>query len=239
MKRKLPLNAVYLRYLAIGLMILDHLWASVVPGNDWMTILGRLAFPIFAFQTAEGYYHTSDFKKYAKRLLLFGLLSEIPFNLFMVSSPIDPFGQNVMFTLLLGLYGVRAMDKARQDGSAKAWIKGLAIAAGLVILGQFTFVDYRGMGVLTVIAFGVLRNIPFEKAAQVIAMVAIHWLWTKGQILMFGSLEIPKQAFAILALIPIWLYNGEKGPRNKVLQYGSYLFYPGHMVILYLITALM
>lgn len=102
-KVKKPLNAVSLRYLALALMLLDHLWATVVPGNDWMTHLGRLAFPIFAFQAAEGYYHTSNFKQYCKRLLAFALISELPFNLMVGGRWLYPFHQNVMFTLLLGL----------------------------------------------------------------------------------------------------------------------------------------
>ena len=80
MRKKLPLNAMSLRLLALALMLLDHMWATIVPGNDWMTFIGRLAFPIFAFQIAEGYYHTSDFKRYAKRLLLFALMAVIMFK---------------------------------------------------------------------------------------------------------------------------------------------------------------
>ena len=97
------LDANALKIIAVVLMMLDHLWASVIPGNRWMTMLGRCAFPIFAFMVAEGYVHTSDVKKYMKRLFVFALISEIPFNLFYIGAPIFPFHQNVMFTLLYGL----------------------------------------------------------------------------------------------------------------------------------------
>ena len=60
-KTKFGLNATHLRILGLTLMLLDHLWATVVPGNNWMTYVGRMAFPIFAFQTAQGYIHTRDF----------------------------------------------------------------------------------------------------------------------------------------------------------------------------------
>lgn len=232
MQKKLPLNALCLRILALILMLLDHLWATVVPGNNWMTMAGRLAFPIFAFQIAEGYYHTSDFKRYARRLLIFAVISEIPFNLMLSGSVINPFHQNVMFTLLLGLLGIRAIDQARQGGSR--W-KALGIVVLVMIGGALGFPDYRLLGVMTVIAFGVLRDFRGAKPAQLLAMILLHGVLMEGLVYPIGPLEIPAQSFAVLALIPIWLYNGEKGPRSKALQYGSYIFYPAHMLILHLI----
>ena len=104
------ISAMTLRLVAITCMLLDHLWATLVPGSDWMTFLGRLAFPIFAFQIAEGFFHTADVKRYAKRLLLFALLSEIPFDLIQASTVFFPFHQNVLFTLLLGLWAISALD---------------------------------------------------------------------------------------------------------------------------------
>ena len=42
--------------------------------NDWLTYIGRIAFPIFAFMIVEGYFHTSDLKKYVKRIFIFALI---------------------------------------------------------------------------------------------------------------------------------------------------------------------
>ena len=94
--RGFGLSAFDLKLMAMAFMLCDHMWATIIPGNNWMTYLGRMAFPIFAFQTAQGYIHTRDFKAYCKRLALFALISEIPFNLMISSSPISPFHQNVM-----------------------------------------------------------------------------------------------------------------------------------------------
>ena len=116
-KTKFGLTAAHLRILALFLMLLDHLWGTVVPGNAWMTYVGRMAFPIFAFQAAEGYHHTHDFKGYCKRLAIFALVSEIPFNLMISGSPIFPFHQNVMLTLLFGLLACRASD-LRAEGKS-------------------------------------------------------------------------------------------------------------------------
>ena len=227
-KKHFPLNAVHLRYLALGLMLLDHLWGTVVSGNDWMTCLGRMALPIFAFQAAEGYANTSNFKQYCKRLLLFGLLSEIPFNLMIMSSWIYPFHQNAMFTMLLGILALRSVDKARQG--TWAWLLG---TLGCCLLGAITLVDFGAYGVAMVLLFGLFRNRPGEKLLQFLGMVLINVILMEGRMMIVFGREIPQQSFAVLALILIWLYNGEKGNRSKALQLGFYLFYPVHMIVLY------
>ena len=229
MRKKLPFHAVHLRLFALVFMLLDHLWATIVPGNLWMTCVGRLAFPIFAFQAAEGYEHTSDFRRYTRRLLVGALLSEIPLNLMVADSVFYPFHQNVLFTLLLGLYGIRAVDRARQGGS---WPKALAVVLLVTAAGACTFVDYGAVGVLTVLAFGVLRRVRGERLWQLAAMLLLHVVCMEGQVLILGPVELPLQSFAVLSLGFIWLYSGEKGPRSRTLQYGCYLFYPVHMLVL-------
>ena len=216
--KKTFLTAAHLRILALVLMLLDHLWATVVPGNLWMTCVGRLAFPIFAFQAAEGYAHTHDFRGYCKRLGLFALISEIPFNLMTAGSLFNPIHQNVMLTLLLGLLACRAWDQR------KWWKVSLTLLAGVV-----TFPDYGVMGVFTVLMFHVCRD---RKWAQLLGLILINWFCYEGQQIPVGSFEFPLQAFAILSAIPIFLYNGEKGRFDKWLRYGSYVFYPAHMLIL-------
>ena len=220
-KTKFGLTAAHLRILALVLMLLDHLWATVVPGNLWMNCVGRMAFPIFAFQAAEGYHYTHDFRGYCKRLAIFAAVSEIPFNLMLMSYPIFPFHQNVMLTLLLGLLACRAFDRR------KWWQLALLLLAGVV-----TYPDYGVLGVMTVLMFHVFRG---RKLHQLLMLIAINWFGYEGQQLLLGSSEVPVQAFAILAFIPIFLYNGEKGKGGRALQYGSYLFYPLHMLILWLL----
>ena len=235
-KPRFGLDSTALRLLAILFMVLDHLWAAVVPGNLWMTCVGRLAFPIFAFQLCEGYRHTGDFRRYRRRLLVFALLSEIPFNLFYAGSLIFPFHQNVMFTLLLGLLAIRQADMLRREEGIKK--KSLRCLALLLILagGVVLFPDYGLMGVMTVLCFFVFRD---HRLFQLAAMAVLNIFAFKGQTIpvSLGALafDFPIQGFALLALPLIWLYNGEKGPGGKGLRLFWYIFYPLHMLALYFI----
>jgi len=232
-----------LKLLACAFMLSDHLWATIVPGNMWMNYVGRLAFPIYAFLIAEGYRHTSDVGRYARRLLIFGLISEIPFNLMYAGGPIFPFHQNVMFTLLLGLLSIRFIDTIRQNFSArqsfKTQIRPVLSLTGCLLLAAVGFVDYGFWGVVMMIAFHLLRDFCGSRLLLLAAMVYIHCEAYKGMFIpveLFGhSFEFATQGFAVLALPLIWLYNGKKGRSSKTLQYGFYAFYPVHMLVLALL----
>lgn len=233
------INANQLRALAMVLMLLDHLWATLVPGNFWMTYLGRLAFPIFAFQISEGFFHTSDRKRYAKRLLLFGLLSEIPFDLVYASTMLYPFHQNVMFTLLLGLLAISAIDRAKQERTTKAVLLAALSLLGILLLAAVGMVDYGWRGVLTIVAFYALRDFPCAWLAQIAAMVLLNIVGFKDLTISLLGWDLPTQGFAVFALMPIWLYNGRRGGGGRTLQYGFYAFYPVHMLVLYLLFQLL
>ena len=78
--KRFEVTSAALHLMAMAFMLCDHLWATVVEGNDWLTCVGRLAFPIFAFMIVEGYFHTRDLKKYVKRMLLFALIIFITYK---------------------------------------------------------------------------------------------------------------------------------------------------------------
>ncbi len=250
-KAKLPVNSPLvkipfggltsniLRVIAVIFMLSDHIWATYMSFGNWMTYIGRLAFPIFAFQIAEGFVHTSNFKKYALRLLGFAIVTEIPFNLFYSSRFFNPFHQNVLFTLLLGLLAINVIDKAKKDKSTKNIALSVLWLALICVASTLGFVDYGFLGMLTVVMFYVLRDFPFAWLAQLVAMVLINIVFFEGQVfpieILGKTFEIPSQGFAVFSLIPIWLYGGKKGKSSKFMQYGFYAFYPVHMLILYLI----
>ena len=250
-KNKLPTNSFLvnfpfggltsnmLRAIAVLLMVSDHIWATYMSFGNWMTYIGRMAFPIFAFQIAEGFVHTSNFKKYALRLLGFALISEIPFNLFYSSRWFNPYHQNVLFTLLLGLLAIYVLDNLKKNFTRKNIALSVLWLALISVAATIGFVDYGFLGMLTVVMFYILRDFPFAWLCRLVAMVFINVFLFEGLVypvdILGKTFEVPSQSFAVFALIPIWLYGGKKGKSSKIMQYGFYAFYPAHMVILYLI----
>lgn len=243
-KRTFEISAAGLHLLAMVLMLGDHLWATVVPGNQWLTCLGRLSFPIFAFLIVEGYFHTSDLRRYKLRLLFFALLSEIPFNLMYSSGLFYPFHQNVLWTLLTGLLLIHFNEFLRKKQNLFLTIAGAFLSLLLGFLaGQLMMSDYGGAGVLTVLVFYFLRK---RKLWCLLGQIAaLHYINTRligglyYELSLFGlQFQLFQQSFALLALLPIWLYRGRQGHHSRGFRAFCYAFYPLHMLILGLILRL-
>ena len=224
-------------------MLCDHLWGTVVPGNQWLTCIGRLAFPIFAFLIVEGYTHTSNLRKYALRLFVFALISEIPFNLMMGSRLFFPIHQNVLWTFLIGLGLIRWNEKAK---ALPVWRRGIRLGASVLLgalAGTLTFADYSGAGVLMVLTFYVFRQRKWWCLLGQIAVlyyINVEMIGGLGyEIELFGQVFwLSQQGLALLALIPIWLYRGRKGLSTPAFRWICYGFYPAHMLLLALIKML-
>lgn len=233
------INNNTLKIIAMILMLLDHLWGTIIPGNQWMTLIGRMAFPIFAFLIVEGFFHTSDLKKYMKRLFIFGLISEIPFNLIYTGSIIFPFHQNVMFTLLLGLLIINEIDKLKNTKEIKKKIIPILKIFLFLLISIIGFVDYGVTGVLTIVVFYLFRGFKLAWIGQLISLILLYIVFFEGQSVILNIFNyeyfLPLQSIGVLSLIFIWLYNGEKGKNNKLIKYLFYSFYPVHMLVIYLI----
>ena len=104
------MSSFVLKIIAIISMVFDHVGDACIKHLSAMNLIGRLAFPIFAFQISEGYYHTKNLKKYFLRLFLFALISQIPFMLFM-STYTNAFSLNIFCTLFVGLLAIFIHDK--------------------------------------------------------------------------------------------------------------------------------
>jgi hypothetical protein len=236
--KKFETTSFSLHLMAMLFMLCDHLWGTIVPGNDWLTCIGRVCFPIYAFLLVEGYFHTSNLKKYVKRLLLFAVISEIPFNLAMASSVIYPFHQNVLWSFLIALGLIHCNEKAKSTG--KLWLRIIVavftILAGY-LLGLITMVDYYHAGILMVLTFYFFHHRNWwDYVGQLICLGYINLELLGGfgyEVVIFGeTVFLTRQGLALLALIPIWLYKGKQGYHSKWWKYFCYAFYPVHLLIL-------
>ena len=243
-RRRVEVTSFALHIIAMAAMLCDHLWGTIVPGNDWLTCIGRIAFPIYAFLIVEGYFHTKDLKKYVKRLFLFAVLSEIPFNLAMGSRIFYPIHQNVLWSFLISIGLIHWNEKARISG--KRWKQMIVLEISVVlgsVAGLLTMVDFYHAGILSVLAFYVTRNMSRIKyPLQLLFLWYINAEILGGytyEVTMFGQLFfVERQSLALLALIPIWAYKGVQGPYHRGIKYLYYFFYPVHLLILGLIKML-
>ena len=231
MQRYRVLNGFHLKLIAVCTMFIDHMGDTLFPGVMWLRCIGRVAFPIFCFLIAEGCVHTHDRKKYALRLLVFAVLSEIPFNLMTGRAVWNPYDQNVLWTLLAGAAVCWIMDGALKRRTAPTFVlTGAAMVAAFWLLEVFC-TDYGGWGMLLVAMFYGVRRAPYGQAAKMAAQAVGLAFFCIG---VMGGVTI--ELWALTALVPIWLYNGQRGFSHNAVQYGFYAFYPLHILILSLIA---
>lgn len=227
-EKKLPLNSLHLKLLAMLSMLVDHMGYTLFPAAAWMRVVGRPAFPIFCFLIAEGCAHTHDRKRYAGRLLLFAVLSELPFNLMCSGRWLSRWYQNVLWTLLLGALVCWALDWALKRRRAAALLAAAAALAAGFLLGEWGETDYGGWGVLLVVLFFGVSRLPCGQPVKMAAQAAGLALFCVGCMNGRPSIEL----WALLSLPVLWLYNGQRGFSGRALQYGFYAFYPIHILIL-------
>lgn len=238
---KLGISTFMLHILAMLFMLCDHLWATIIPGNQWMTCVGRLAFPIFAFMIVEGFFYTHNFKKYILRIIVWAFLTEIPFDLMCTGILFYPYHQNVLWTFLISLCCIATIEHAKKQKIIwKTFCITILVSVFGVVLGFVTMADYYGFGVMTVLVFYFFRGRRwYHFIGQFVGIYYIHAVLFDGlqyPVNLFGwQVMISHQGLALLALIPIWLYNGKQGPHNKKIQFVWYAFYPVHMMILYVL----
>lgn len=214
------MNVLVLKIIALTSMVIDHYGAIFKSGVYIYRIIGRLAFPIYAFLLVEGYIHTKNVKKYAIRLLFFAIVSELPFDLAFFGK-LGFVHQNIFFTLFIGLILMYLMDN---KGVKYNFNNNLLILAAS-LLALLTAVDYRYVGIIYILTFYYTKDYPNPKKLYTQAIVIfLTNLFTLGS----------GQQFALLALPIIYLYNGKLGPKNKFLQIFFYVAYPLHLLIFYL-----
>lgn len=223
------MTSLGLKIIAIITMLCDHISDGFFHHFTFLNVIGRISFPIFAFLIAEGYQHTSNVKKYLKRLLLFALISQIPFTLFYTTFSNNLFVLNIFFTLSAGLFAIYLYDKCQDK------LSGLLGVISIAVLAELLHFDYGGFGVLIIFVFYVLRN---KKIWMTLSFLFLCFLKYLPSFITysFHPLYILLTIFTTLPILFILLYNGKQGKKGKKLQYFFYLFYPLHLLFIFVIS---
>lgn len=239
-----PLSSSILKIIAIISMTIDHIGvviiypefinACMVNGINLMgdmmpyearklyyfytatRIIGRIAFPIFAFLIAEGAFKTKDIKKYLSRLLLFAFISEIPYDIATNGHIFDMGSQNIFWSLAAGL-GMILLIKNRNDISRPK-----AIILSVILCTVSAFLSFSLGGIMLILSFYVFR---YDRKRLIPSVFLSTFIMTMTSSLL--------QLFSFFAYPFIYLYNGKKGKGNKYLFYA---YYPLHFLLLYLLA---
>lgn len=238
--RNLCINAGTLKIIACITMFIDHVATGILKtagpngiapidmsdGIFWfyyvLALIGRQAFPIYAFMIAEGYIHTRSKIKYMLRLLLFAIFAQYPYYLLNKDHLTSIYSGNTIFTLLIGLLAIWVVDtiflQHLDQKKGQVILRGISSLLAVVFFCWLTTMvapdDYVWGGVLSVLAFYLFRRVR-------IVSVIISWL----TLAKLDALEV----FSFPAMILIRHYNGQRGLH---LKWFFYLFYPCHFLVI-------
>ncbi len=220
-----------IRLLAYGLIPALYAAGADAAAERWKQIfwilrsVGRMAFPIYVFLLTEGFCHTRNRMRYAMRLGIFALLSEVPFDLLAYGELWNLRSQNVFFTLFLGVLMLTAVDWiGRNTDAAQVQYRQMVVIVGAALLAWFLRADYDAAGIMLVAVMFWFRLTPdMACLAGFVLMAAAE----------SRPIYIPGLAVSFFL---IRCYNGTRGAWKG--KWFFYLVYPVHLLILYGISQL-
>lgn len=218
-----------LKIIALITMTIDHIGMVLFPGISLFRIIGRLAFPIYAYMIAEGCRYTRSRRRYFLSMAAVGILCQLVY--FFVA---DSLYQCVLVTFSLSLLIIFSLDNALKQKNARSVI----LAAGAFLGAYFVCsvmpellpetdfaVDYGFMGVMlpVYVYLGNDRWTRLLGAGLGMLMVSMT----------FGGI----QWYSLAALILLALYSGERG--KVKMKHLFYIYYPLHLAVIYLLGLLL
>ncbi len=243
MKFKGFLSGNILKIIAAAAMCIDHAGFLLFPQNDFLRIIGRLAFPIFAFMIAEGCKYTKNKAKYFGTIAGLATVCQVVYYIFdksLFMSVLVSFSLAII--MVFALQNCKVTLAACQSTLAQKVLSVFlfaALVAAVFLVNVFVEIDYGFWGcMLPVFAsffhapknceIGFLKKldcVPVNVLAMALAMIplslSVGWL----------------QAYSFMALVPLMLYSGKRGKYK--MKYFFYIFYPLHLVVLQGVSILM
>lgn len=239
---KFEITGTGLKLIAVITMLIDHIGASIIrhmliTGSATADLysmtraIGRMAFPIYCYLLVEGFIHTKNIKKYALRLFLVAVISEVAFDYAIHDSYLYLEHNNVLWTLLLGLGVLYCYSLVEKTGFGLEYqyiLRIIIMFAGMLI-AYLIKVDYKYSGICCIsVMYYLYSNDRFKRLFSVSFGILILTL-------MSSKLEL----YAYYILIPMYFYKGKRGADGKVIRAFFYLFYPIHLLILGIVTYLL
>lgn len=217
-----------------GMLLPEHMYAYDQFVRFTLQPIGKIAFPLFCFMIAEGYFYTHSKQRYFLFMGGFAILTEPIFDIAFFgdwsrAEGTYPFFwqyQNVLFTLLLGLFALWLAERVKICCDNKlphvgVVILQLIVACGMAICAELLHTDYGFYGVILIVGFYWTRQ---NRLYQILALFVIYMLCENA---------VPTLSLVISALI-LLMYNGKRGKWN--MKYFFYVFYPGHILLLHMMT---
>lgn len=217
------MTSFILKIIGVITMLFDHVGDAILGRFSFFNLIGRIAFPIFAFQLAIGYTHTRDLKRHIIKLFIFAIISEIPFVLFL-STFTNVFYLNIFFTFLLATFAMLSYDKCKNK------VLGIISVILISVIAEFVGVDYGAFGVLLVFLFYIFKDKKVYMSISTFILCFSKYIIDIISSPAFYFQYILCAFFTFLSTIFILFYNGKEGPKSK---YFFYIFYPLHLLILY------
>ena len=208
-------SGAQLKYIAFLSMLADHVNKALIYPflsgegilqriSDAFDILGRIAFPLFAFFLVEGFFKTGNRKKYFASLLIFGIISEIPFDMALSGVFFEPNSNNIMFTLALMLITIWIIDILKEK--MQKLPKYIWYLVSFVIVGIICFIS-------------MVTGLDYEYHAIMIGYLFYIFYNKRVFAIFLGYLAIFKEVWSLIGFGLILTYNGKRGKQNKLLNY--------------------
>lgn len=213
-----------LKVIAAVTMMVDHTGMILFPWIEAFRLIGRIAFPLFAFFIAEGCRYTRNKRKYLGMILFLGLIFHAVFVLATGQTLL-----NIFITFSFSIILIYLLQKVKKELGEGTWKN--KILFGILFFGMLFFtylftscfeVDYGFFGIMLPVIVSLFDGLWKRKAAFLI-----------GILLLVASIHTYFQSFCLLAVPILFLYNGTRGKYK--MKYFFYVFYPVHLSILFLL----
>ncbi len=235
------MNYLFIKIIAIVTMLVDHIGLVLLENNITCRMIGRISFPLFCFLLVNGYFHTSNRKKYLLRMLVFACVSELLYD-FTFYGGINIYSQNVFFTLTIGLLSICLTDCYKaliREKLPKTFRIFMQILGNVIIMFIFMYIneaagaDYGWYGIMLIYLFYLTYGAKVRN--KILMCVSVSFV----NFLKLIAIRNTIQVYSIFAITILIFFRDEKVSVPKYVKWLGYIFYPAHLLIIFILKSLL